>query len=109
MEKRSLCLNITQIKSFKLWKQFTRSQSKKVRFYFVTLKWHRSTCYVNWAILTGDLIDVTTLLLDIFQKFSGKTTRQPSVAENSENFKESDNLFDQENVKQMLAMCACCF
>ena len=41
-----------------------RSQSKKkVRFYFVTLKLHGSTCYVNWAILIGDLVDVTTLLL----------------------------------------------
>ena len=37
---------------------------QNVRFYFVTLKWHKSTCYVNWAILIGDLVDVTTLLLN---------------------------------------------
>ena len=28
-------------------------------------------------------------------------------AENSENFNEIDDLFEPENVKQMLAMCAC--
>ena len=39
--------------------------NKKVRFYFATQKWHRSTCYVNWAILIGDPIEVTTLLLII--------------------------------------------
>ena len=42
-----------------------RSQTKKERFYFVTLKWHRSTCYVNWAILIGDPVDVTILLLNV--------------------------------------------
>ena len=29
-------------------------------------------------------------------------------AENSENFKEINDLFDPENVKQIPAMCACC-
>ena len=39
------------------------TKAKKVTFYFVTLKWHRLTCYFNWAILIGDPVDVTTLLL----------------------------------------------
>ena len=39
------------------------AKQQKVRFFFVTLKWQRSTCYVNWAILIGDPVDVTTLLL----------------------------------------------
>ena len=42
---------------------YKKPKQKKVRFYFVTLKWHGSTCYVNWAILIGDPADVTTLLL----------------------------------------------
>ena len=44
---------------------YEKPKQKKVRFYFVTLKWHRSTCYVNWAILIGDPVDVTTLLLGV--------------------------------------------
>ena len=64
MEKRNICLTITQIRSHVNFGNNLREvKAKKVRFYFVTLKWHRSTCYVNRAILTGDLVDVTTLLL----------------------------------------------
>ena len=39
------------------------ARAKKVRFYFVTLKLRGSTCYVSWAILIEDLVDVKTLLL----------------------------------------------
>ena len=39
-----------------------KPKQKQVRFYFVTLKWPRSTCYVNWAILIGDPVGVTALL-----------------------------------------------
>ena len=35
---------------------FREARAKKVRFYFVTLKLHESTCYVNWAILIRDLV-----------------------------------------------------
>ena len=38
------------------------AKPEKVRFYFVTLKWHRPTCYVNWAILTGDPVDVNNIV-----------------------------------------------
>ena len=64
MEKRNICLTITQIRSHV---NFGNSLLEaKPRFYFVTLKWHtRSTCYVNWAILIGDPVDVTTLLLEL--------------------------------------------
>ena len=62
MEKRSICL--TQIRSHvNFGNNLREARAKYVRFYFVTLKLHRSTCYVNWAILIGDLVDVTTLLL----------------------------------------------
>ena len=64
MEKRNICLTITQIRSHvNFGNNLREARAKKVRFYFVTLKLHRSTCYVNWAILTGDPVDVTTLLL----------------------------------------------
>ena len=66
MEKRNICLTITQIRShvnFGNNLREAKAKKKKVRFYFVTLKMHRSTCYVNWAILIGDPADVTTLLL----------------------------------------------
>ena len=64
MEKRSICLTITQIRSpVNFGNNLREAIAKKVRFNFVTLKLHRSTCYVNWAILIGDLVDVTTLLL----------------------------------------------
>ena len=64
MEKRNICLTITQIRSHvDFGNNLREAKPKNVRFYFVTLKWHRSTCYVNWAILIGDPIDVTTLLL----------------------------------------------
>ena len=64
MEKRSICLTITQIRSHvNFGNNLRETIAKKVRFNFVTLKLHRSTCYVNWVILIGDLVDVTTLLL----------------------------------------------
>ena len=66
MEKRNICLTITQIRSHvNFGNNLREAKPKKVRFYFVTLKWHRSTCYVNWTILTGDPVDVTTLLLAV--------------------------------------------
>ena len=57
VENMSIYLNITQIRSH------LNFGNKKVKFYVVTLKWHRSTCYVNWAFLIGDLVGVTTVLL----------------------------------------------
>ena len=64
MEKRNICLTITQIRSHvNFGNNLPKAKPKKVRFYFVTLKWHTSTCYLNWAILIGDPVDVTTLLL----------------------------------------------
>ena len=64
MEKKNICLTITQIISHvNFGNNLREAKPKKVRFYFVTLKWHGSTCYVNWAIYTGDQVDVTTLLL----------------------------------------------
>ena len=64
MGKRYICLTITQIRSHvNFGNNFEKPKQKKERFYFDTLKWHRSTCYVNWAILIGDPVDVTTLLL----------------------------------------------
>ena len=64
MEKTNICLTITQIRSHVNFGNSLRdAKAKKVRFYSVTLKWHRSTCYVNCAILIGDPADVTTLLL----------------------------------------------
>ena len=72
MEKRNICLTITQIRSHvNFGNNLREAKPKKVRFYLVTLKWHRSTCYVNWAILIGDLVDVTTLLLDNSQREEG--------------------------------------
>ena len=63
MEKRNICLTITQIRSHvNFGNSLQEAEQKKVRFYFVTLKWHRTTCYVNWAILMGVPVDVTTLL-----------------------------------------------
>ena len=64
MEKRSICLTITQIRTHvNFGNNLREARAKKERFYFVTLKWHRSTCYVNLAILIGDPVDVTTLVL----------------------------------------------
>ena len=65
MAKRNICLTITQIRSHVNFGNNLREAKakKKVRFYFVTLKWHRSTCYVNWAILIGDPVEETPLLL----------------------------------------------
>ena len=65
MEKRNICLTITQIRSHVNFGNNLREAKakKKVGFYFVTLIWHISTCYLNWAILIGDPVDVTTLLL----------------------------------------------
>ena len=64
MEKRSICLIVTKIKSqVSFGNNLREARAKKGRFYFVTLKWYRSTCYAKWAILIGDPVDVTTLLL----------------------------------------------
>ena len=64
MEKRNICLTITQIRSYvNFGNNLREARAKKIRIYFVTLKWHRLTCYVNWAILIVDPVDVTTLLL----------------------------------------------
>ena len=64
MAKRSICSTITQVRSnVNFGNNLREARAKKVRFYFVTLKWHRTTCYVNWAILTGDPVDVKTLLV----------------------------------------------
>ena len=64
MEKRNSCLTIAQIRRHvNFGNNLQEAKQKKVGFYFVTLKWHRSTCYVNWAILIWDPVDVTTLLL----------------------------------------------
>ena len=30
------------------------SKAIKEGFYFATLKWHRLTCYLSWAVLIGD-------------------------------------------------------
>ena len=63
MEKRNICLSITHIRSHVTFgNNLPEAKAKKVRFYFVTLEWHRSTCFLNRAILIGDLVDVTTLL-----------------------------------------------
>ena len=65
MEKRNISLTVTKIRSHvNFGNNLREAKPKKVRFYFITLKWHRSTCYVNWAILIGDPVDVTTLLLE---------------------------------------------
>ena len=64
MEKKNICLTITQIRSHvNFGNNLREAKPKKIRCYFVTLKWHRSTCYVNWAILIGNPVDATTLLL----------------------------------------------
>ena len=64
MEKTNICLTITQIRCHVNFGNSLRdAKAKKVRFYSVTLKWHRLTSYVNCAILIGDPVDVTTLLL----------------------------------------------
>ena len=64
MEKRNICLTVTQIRSHvNFGNNLLEAKPKKVRFCSVTLKWHRLTCYINWAILIGDPADVTTLLL----------------------------------------------
>ena len=78
MEKKSICLNISQIKShLNFGNNLPEAKAKKVRFYFVTLKWHRSTCYVNWAILIGDLVDVTTMLLPESERLTGLELPHP--------------------------------
>ena len=64
MEKRNICLTIKQIRRHvNFGNNLREAKPKKGIFYFVTLNWHRSTCYGNWAILIGDPADVTTLLL----------------------------------------------
>ena len=69
MEKRNICLTTTQIRRHvNFGNNLQKPKQTNVRFYFVTLKWHGSTCYVNWAILIGDQVDVTTLLLPVLDK-----------------------------------------
>ena len=66
MEKRNICLTITQIRSHVSFGNIYEkpNQNSKILFcYTELLKWHRSTYYINWAILIGDLVDVTTLFL----------------------------------------------
>ena len=64
MEKRNICFTFTQIRSnVNFGNNLREAKAKKGNIFFVTLKWHRSTCYVNWAMLIGDPVDVTTLLL----------------------------------------------
>ena len=63
MEKRNICLTIIQIRRNVNFGNNLQMPKQKNRFYFVTLKWHGSTCYVSWSILIGDPVDVTTLLL----------------------------------------------
>ena len=66
MENRKICLTFTQIRSHvNFGNNLREAKAKKVRFYFVTLKWHRLT-YANWAILIGDPVDVTLLLGKIY-------------------------------------------
>ena len=66
MERRNICLTVTQIRSqVNFGNNLREAKAKRVRFYFDTLKLHRSTCYVNWAILIVDPVDVTILLLRI--------------------------------------------
>ena len=58
VEKRNICLTITQIRRHvNFGNSLQKPKQKNVRF------WHGSTCYVNWAILIGVPVDVTTLLL----------------------------------------------
>ena len=50
MEKKNICLTITKIRSHvNFGNNLREAKAKKVKFYFVTLKWHRSTCYVTSA------------------------------------------------------------
>ena len=64
MENRNICLTITQIRSHvNFGNNLRKAKQKNVRFYSVTLKWERSTSYVNLGIFTGDPVDVTILLL----------------------------------------------
>ena len=64
MEKRNICLSVTQIRSHvNFGNNLREAKPKNVRCYFVTPKWHRSTCCVNWSVLIGDPVDATTLLL----------------------------------------------
>ena len=68
MEKRNICLTFTQIRSHVNFGNNLREAKakKKIRFYFVILKWHRSTCYVKWAILIGDPADVTKIVTSFY-------------------------------------------
>ena len=57
VEKWNIYLTMTQIKSHvNFGNNLLKAKAKKVRFYFVTQKWHRSICYVNWAILIVDSV-----------------------------------------------------
>ena len=38
----------------KIQSRLLHSKAIKEGFHFATLKWHRLTCYLNWAILIGD-------------------------------------------------------
>ena len=74
LRKKGTFVTITQIRSHvNFGNSLREAKARKVRFYFVTLKWHRSTCYVNWVILIGDPVDVTTLLLVFMQWTQNKS------------------------------------
>ena len=60
-------------KTFKLLDRFIANQSKNLRNIFVTLAW---TCYVNWAILIGEPVDVTSLLLHQHQQNHDKSDQK---------------------------------
>ena len=48
----ALIINRSIDKKFK--SRLLHSKAIKEGFHFATLKWHRLTCYLNWAILIGD-------------------------------------------------------
>ena len=60
-------LTITQIRSHvNFGNNLREARAKKVRFFFFFFCYTEMaymTCYINWAILIGDPVDVTTLLL----------------------------------------------
>ena len=45
----------------KFQSRLLHSKAIKEGFHFATLKWHRLTCYLNWAILIGLIRKIPTL------------------------------------------------
>ena len=66
MEKRNICLSMTKIRSHVSFANNLREAQAKQGKILVALKWNRSTCYLKLAILIGDPVGVTTLLLLYF-------------------------------------------